>query len=316
MWAYVARRLLMSGLSVFMVIVIVFFAVRLMPGDIVDQFFQDSGSNPADAEALRDELGLTDPILIQFADYTTSVIRGDFGKSLGNDEEISSMIKKRLPITIELGVLALFYGTLIGIPLGVFSAVKQGTFLDYFLRSISILGISIPFFWIAILTIALPAYYWHWAPPVGHVSIFSDPIANLKHYTLPAIVLSVSLSGATMRMLRATLLEVLRLDFMRTAAAKGLSRQVQLRRHALRNALIPVVTLIGLRFIFLLSGSAIVETIYGLPGMGQLMLDSLSHRDYQVVQAVTLLLSFVIIGVNLLVDLSYGLIDPRIRVAK
>lgn len=315
MWAYVARRLLMSGLSVFMVIVIVFFAVRLMPGDIVDQFFQDSGSNAADAEALRDELGLSDPIYIQFADYTIGVLRGDFGKSLWNDEEISSMIRKRLPITIELGLLALIYGTLVGIPLGVFSAVKQGAFLDYFLRSVSILGISIPFFWIAILTIALPAYYWHWAPPVGHVSFFSDPITNIEHYTLPAIVLSVSLSGATMRMLRATLLEVLRLDFMRTAAAKGLSSQVQLRRHALRNALIPVVTLIGLRFIFLLSGSAIIETVYGLPGLGQLMLDSLSHRDYQVVQAVTLLLSFVIIGVNLLVDLSYGLIDPRIRVS-
>jgi peptide/nickel transport system permease protein len=286
-----------------------------MPGDIVDQFFRDTGSTPADAAKLRDQLGLNDPVYVQFANYTTGVLRGDFGKSLWTGEEISTMVQKRLPITIELGLLALIYGTFIGIPLGVFSAVKQGTFLDYFLRSISILGISIPYFWIAILTIALPAYYWHWAPPVGHVSFFQDPINNLKHYTLPAIVLSVSLSGATMRMLRATLLEVLRLDFMRTAAAKGLSRQIQLRRHALRNALIPVVTLIGLRFIFLLSGSAIIETVYGLPGMGQLMLDSLSHRDYQVVQAVTLLLSFVIIGVNLLVDLSYGLIDPRIRVS-
>ena len=315
MWAYIARRLLMSGLSVFLVILIVFVSVRLMPGDIVDQFFRDTGSTPADAAKLRDQLGLNDPLYVQFADYVTSVLRGDFGKSLWTGEEISAMVKKRLPITIELGLLALIYGTFIGIPLGVFSAVKQGTFLDYFLRSISILGISVPYFWIAILTIALPAYYWHWAPPVGHVSFFKDPINNLKHYTLPAIVLSVSLSGATMRMLRATLLEVLRLDFMRTAAAKGLSRQIQLRRHALRNALIPVVTLIGLRFIFLLSGSAVIETVYGLPGMGQLMLDSLSHRDYQVVQAVTLLLSFVIIGVNLLVDLSYGLIDPRIRVS-
>lgn len=305
----------MSGLSVFLVILIVFVSVRLMPGDIVDQFFRDTGSTPADAAKLRDQLGLNDPVYVQFANYTTGVLRGDFGKSLWTGEEISTMVQKRLPITIELGLLALIYGTFIGIPLGVFSAVKQGTFLDYFLRSISILGISVPYFWIAILTIALPAYYWHWAPPVGHVSFFKDPINNLKHYTLPAIVLSVSLSGATMRMLRATLLEVLRLDFMRTAAAKGLSRQIQLRRHALRNALIPVVTLIGLRFIFLLSGSAIIETVYGLPGMGQLMLDSLSHRDYQVVQAVTLLLSFVIIGVNLLVDLSYGLIDPRIRVS-
>jgi len=298
-----------------MVILIVFFTVRVMPGDIVDQFFQDTGSTQGEAEALRDELGLNDPLYAQFANYVTGMLRGDFGKSLWTGEDISTMVLRRMPVTLELGLLSLFYGTVIGIPLGVISAVKRGTPVDYVLRSISILGISIPFFWIAILTIALPAYYWHWAPPVGHVSFFQDPLTNLNHYTLPAIVLAVSLSGATMRMLRATLLEVLRLDFMRTAAAKGLSRQVQLRRHALRNALIPVITLIGLRFIFLLSGSAIIETVYGLPGMGQLMLDALSHRDYQVVQTVTLLLSFVIIGVNLLVDLSYGLIDPRIRVS-
>ncbi|MGK2964005.1 MAG: ABC transporter permease [Tepidiformaceae bacterium] len=315
MWAYIARRLLLSGVSVFLVILIVFFSVRLMPGDIVDQFFQDAGASQEDREALRDELGLNDPVYVQFGRYVSEVVRGDFGNSLWTGENISTMVQKRMPITIELGVLSLLYGTIIGIPLGVFSAVKQSSFLDYLLRSIAILGISIPYFWIAILTIALPAYYWHWAPPVGHVPFFSDPIENLKHYTLPAIVLSIFLAGTTMRMLRATLLEVLRLDFMRTAAAKGLARPVQLRRHALRNALIPVVTLIGLRFIFLLSGSAVIETVYGLPGMGQLMLDSISRRDYQVVQAVTLLLSFVIIGVNLLVDLSYGLIDPRIRVS-
>lgn len=315
MWAYIARRLLLSALSIFLVIVIVFVSVRLMPGDIVDQFFQDTGSSPGEADALREDLGLNDPVWQQFVDYAGGAIRGDFGDSLWTGENIADMVQRRLPITLELGILSLIYGLIIGLPLGVFSAVKQNSFMDYFLRSVAIAGISIPYFWIAILTISVPAFYWHWAPPVGHVAFFSDPIENLKHYTLPALVLAISLVGATMRMLRATLLEVLRLDFMRTAAAKGLAYNVQLRRHALRNALIPVVTLIGLRFVFLLSGSAVIEQVYGLPGLGSLMLDSISRRDYQVVQAVTLLLSFVIIGMNLLVDLSYGLIDPRIRVS-
>jgi len=313
MLAYAIRRLLISTTSVLLVIAVVFFSVRLMPGDIVDQFFQDTGSSPGQAEALREELGLNDPLYQQFWRYMTGAIRGDFGDSLWTGEDIRQMLLKRLPVTIELGILTLILGTIIGIPLGVFSAVKQSSFTDYFLRSVAILGISIPYFWIAVLTIAVPAYYWQWAPPVGHVPFFEDPVTNLQHYFLPSLVLAIGLAGATMRLLRATMLEVLRLDFMRTAAAKGLARGVQIRRHALRNALIPVITLIGLRFVFLLSGSAIVESVYGLPGVGQLLLDSISRRDYQVVQAVTLMMAFIIIITNLLVDLSYGLIDPRIR---
>jgi len=313
--AYIVRRLLASSLSVFLVVVIVFISVRLMPGDIVDQFFQDTGSSPGQAEELRDQLGLNDPLYEQFLRFLSGAIQADFGESLWTGEDIRSLLMRRLPITLELGLLTLIIGTLLGIPLGIISAVKQSSLLDYVLRSIAILGISIPFFWIAIISIALPAYYWRWAPPVGHVSILDDPWTNLQHYLLPAFVLSIGLAGATMRLLRATMLEVLRLDYMRTAAAKGLARNVQIRRHALRNSLIPVVTLIGIRFIFLLSGSAIIESVYGLGGLGQLMLDSISRRDYQVVQAVTLLVSFVIIFANLVIDLSYGLIDPRIRIS-
>lgn len=315
MVAYIVQRLLLSSISVFFVIVLVFTAVRLMPGDIVDQFFQDTGSGPGQAEELRDQLGLNDSVVVQFTRYATGLARGDFGESLWTGESITSMLMRRMPITLEVGLLTLLFGTVIGVPLGVFSAVKQSSFLDYFLRSVAIIGISVPFFWIAILSIALPAYYWRWAPPIGHVGFFNDPIGNLQVYAIPALVLSIGLAGATMRLLRATMLEVLRLDFMRTAAAKGLSTSTQIRRHALRNALIPVVTLVGLRFIFLLSGSAIIESVYGLGGVGQLMLDSISRRDYQVVQAVTLMVSFVIIFTNLMVDLSYGIIDPRIRIS-
>lgn len=301
--------------TVFLVITIVFLSVRLMPGDIVDQFFQDTGSAPGQAEELRDDLGLNDPVAVQYLRFLGNIVRGDFGESLWTGENISTMLFDRLPVTLELGILSLLLGIAFGIPLGVLSAVRRGSFLDLSLRGSAILGISIPYFWIATLTIALPAYWWNWAPPIGHVSIFSDPLQNLKNYAIPSIVLAIFLVGTSMRMLRATLLEVLHLDYMRTARAKGLSLSVQLRRHALRNALIPVVTLIGLRFVFLLSGSAVIETVYGLPGLGRLMLDSIARRDYQVVQAVTLFLAFVIIGVNLLIDLSYSLIDPRIRVS-
>lgn len=313
MIGYIVRRLALSTVTIFLVMVIVFVSVRLMPGDIVDQFLQDAGAEPGQAEALREELGLSDPVPVQFFRYVGGAVQLDFGESLWTGEDIRGLLIDRMEVTFELAALTLILGVAIGLPLGVFSAVKQSTPLDYFLRSVAILGISIPFFWIAIVTIAVPAYYFQWAPPIGHVPFTSDPIQNLKHYLLPAFVLSIGLAGGTMRMLRATMLEVLRLDFMRTASAKGLSRSVQLRRHALRNALIPVITLIGLRFVFLLSGSAIIEQVYGLPGLGQLLLSAISHRDYQVVQAVTLLVAFIIVLTNLLVDLSYTIIDPRTR---
>ncbi len=316
MGQYLIRRLLLSVLSLFLVVTIVFIAVRMMPGDIVDQFFQDSGSTPEQAQKLREKLGLADPVLQQYGDYLVDLVQGKFGSSLWTGQDIWKSMQTRIPITVELAILTLILGTAVGIPLGVISAVKQGAWSDYVLRSVSILGISVPFFWLAILTISIPAYYWHWSPPVGHVGFFSDPITNLWHYLIPAVMMSVFMVGSIMRLLRATLLEVLRLDYMRTAAAKGLSTAVQLRRHALRNALIPVVTLIGLRLVFLLSGSAVVESIYGLPGLGQWTLDSISRRDFQVVQAITVFVAFIIITINLLVDMSYGLIDPRVRVSR
>jgi peptide/nickel transport system permease protein len=316
MTEYLVRRLLLSVVSMFLVACIVFVSVRLMPGDIVDQFFQNTGSSPGQAEALRDRLGLNDPVYVQFGRYLGNLLRLDFGRSLWTDQSIMQMLKTRAPVSVELGLLSLLIGTVVGVPLGVYSAVFRGSVFDYATRIVAILGISVPFFWIAILTVAVPAYYWHWSPPVGYVAFTDSPLDNLKHFLIPSLVLSVFMAGSVMRLMRSTMLEVLRLDYMRTAQAKGLARGVQLRRHALRNALIPVVTLIGLRLAFLLSGSAIIETVYGLPGLGQLTIDAISRRDYQVVQSVTLFAAFIIIAVNLLVDLSYGLIDPRIRVAR
>lgn len=316
MGKYLIRRLLMSLLSMFLVCCIVFIAVRLMPGDIVDQFFRDTGSSPGQAEQLRNRLGLNDPIYVQFGRFIADVARLDFGKSLWTGQTIMAMLKTRAPVTLELTLLALAIGTAVGVPLGVYSAVFRGSLFDYATRVLSIMSISVPFFWIAILTVAVPAYYWRWSPPIGYVEFFDSPVENLKRFMIPALVLAVFQAGSVMRLMRSTMLEILRLDYMRTAMAKGLGRGVRLRRHALRNALIPVVTLIGLRLVFLLSGSAIIETVYGLPGLGQLTIDALSRRDYQVVQSVTLFSAFIIISVNLLVDLSYGWIDPRIRVSR
>jgi peptide/nickel transport system permease protein len=313
---YLVRRLLLSVLSILLVTGIVFLAVRLMPGDVVDQFFRDTGSSPGQADALRDQLGLNDPVHIQFARYLGNVLRLDFGQSLWTGQDIMTMLRTRVPVTLELTLLSLLLGTVVGVPLGVYSAVFRGSLFDYLTRVVAIVSISIPFFWIAILTVAVPAYYWHWSPPVGYVAFVDDPLQNLWHFLIPSAVLAIFMAGSIMRLMRSTLLEILRLDYMRTAQAKGLGRGVRLRRHALRNALIPVVTLIGLRLAFLFSGSAIIETVYGLPGLGQLTVDAISRRDYQVVQSVTLFAAFIIITVNLLVDLSYGLIDPRIRVSR
>jgi peptide/nickel transport system permease protein len=306
----------LSLLSLFLVTCLVFWAVRLMPGDIVDQFFQDTGSSQGQADALRTKLGLNDPVYVQFGRYLAHVGRLDFGRSLWTDQPLTTTLRTRAPVTIELSLLSLLMGVAVGLPLGVYAAVFRGSPFDYLTRVLSILAISIPFFWIAILTVAVPAYYWHWSPPVGYVELIDDPGQNLMHFLIPSAVLAVFMAGSVMRLMRSTLLEILRLDYMRTATAKGLSRGARLRRHALRNALIPVVTLVGLRLAFLFSGSAIIETVYGLPGLGQLTVDALSRRDYQVVQSVTLVSAFIIILVNLLVDLSYGLIDPRIRVVR
>ena len=317
MGRYLVHRLMMSATSVVLVVVIVFLAVRLMPGDIVDQFFQDTGEGrPGQAEELRDELGLNDPLPVQFADYVWSLVRGDFGESLWTGRELLPTMLGRFPVTLQLGLMTLAFGLLMGLPLGVISAVFRGSGLDYLLRSVAIAGVSIPYFWVAVMTVALPAYFWRWSPPVGYVSLREDPLTNMQHMLIPSLVLSITLAGSIMRMLRATMLEVMGLDYIRTAAAKGLSLPVRIRRHALRNALIPVITMVGLQFIFLLSGSVVIESIYGLPGLGQLTLDALSRRDYQVVQAVTVFMAFVIVAVNLLVDLSYGLVDPRIRVSR
>ncbi len=313
MGPYILRRLSLSLMTLLLVSIVVFSSVRLMPGDIVRTLLQDVGYDPAREAELRHELGLDRPAYEQYFVWLGEIAQGDLGVSLWDGRDVTEMIRARLPVTLELALSSIIVAILIGLPLGVLSAVKQDTPLDYVARSLGVLAISVPNFWIATLVVSLPARWWGWAPPLHYVSFTDDPVANIKVFITPALVLGVNLSGSIMRMGRSSMLEVLRLDYMRTARAKGLDERVVLYRHALRNALIPVMTIIGLQVAFLLGGSVIIESVFSLPGMGRLMIDTLTVRDYDVVQGVTLVFATIMVTVNLVVDLLYMVVDPRTK---
>jgi peptide/nickel transport system permease protein len=237
------------------------------------------------------------------------------GHSLLSNRPISDIIKTALPITLELILLGLLIAVVIGIPLGVISAVKRNSASDYVARIGGLLGISIPNFWLATLLLVFFSRVFHWVPPLSYVSIFQDPVKNLQEFFMPAISISVFTLAIVMRMVRATMLDVLNLDYVRTARAKGVPRRTVLRKHALRNALIPVVTVVGFEVGVLIGGAAIVEIIFGLPGVGYTLLNAISNRDYPVIQTATLIIAAVFVAANMIVDLVYGLLDPRISVS-
>jgi peptide/nickel transport system permease protein len=223
------------------------------------------------------------------------------------------MILQRIPLTFELGLMALIIGLLISIPIGVYSAIRQDTITDYFLRSLSILLISIPSFWLGTMIVLYPSIWWHWAPPMEFIPLFTNPIGNLGMMIIPALVLGSQQTGGTMRMTRTMMLETLRQDYIRTAWSKGLSERVVVIRHAMKNALIPVVTMVGGGIPSLVGGSVIIEYIFNLPGMGRLMIDALNGRDYPIISAINLIMATIVIANNLFIDLTYGWLDPRIH---
>jgi peptide/nickel transport system permease protein len=223
------------------------------------------------------------------------------------------MILQRIPLTFELGFMALIIGLLISIPIGVYSAIRQDTITDYFLRSLSILLISVPSFWLGTMIVLYPSIWWHWAPPMEFIPFFTNPIGNLGMMIIPALVLGSQQSGSTMRMTRTMMLETLRQDYIRTAWSKGLSERVVVIRHAMKNALIPVVTMVGGGIPALVGGSVIIEYIFNLPGMGRLMIDALNGRDYPIISAINLIMATIVIANNLFIDLTYGWLDPRIH---
>ncbi len=313
MTGYVLRRFLVAIPTLIGISIIIFLLVRLLPGDIVDILL--GGDNTATEEqkqATREQLGLTGSYFEQYWRWASSFVQGDFGFSYRNTQPVSEILGTALPITLELVILGLLNACVIGIPLGVLSAVKRDSKHDYAARVGGLIGVSIPSFWLATLLLLFTSRVVGWVPPLNYTPIYEDPIENLSQFILPAISISVFTLAVVMRMVRATMLEVLGQDYVRTARAKGVKQKVVISRHALRNALIPVVTVVGFEIGILMGGSAIVEIIFGLPGMGNTLINAIFNRDYPVVQAATMLIAAVFIFANLAVDLLYGVLDPRI----
>lgn len=313
MGGYILKRVLFTIPTLFGISIGIFLMVRLLPGDIIDVLL--GGDLAADEDVkqrAREQLGLDGSYLEQYWRWISSAVQGDFGFSYRNTQPVSEIIFNALPITLELVFLGLLIAVVVAIPFGVLSAVKRDSRHDYAARVGGLIGVSIPNFWLATLLLLFTSRVLGWVPPLTYVPIYEDPIENLSQFILPAISISVFTLAIVMRMVRATMLEVLGLDYVRTARAKGVKQKVVVSRHALRNALIPVVTVVGFEVGILMGGSAIVEIIFGLPGVGNTLINAIFNRDYPVVQAATMLLAFTFIFFNLLVDLLYGVLDPRI----
>ncbi len=313
MLGFIGRRALLTIPTILGISIIIFLMVRLMPGDIIDVLF--SGDVTATEEVkqqAREDLGLSGSYPEQYWNWATGVVQGDFGDSYRNAEPVSDVLWRAIPITLELMILALLIAVLIGVPLGVISAVRRDSAGDYASRVGGLIGISIPNFWLATLLLLFTSRVFGWVPPLGHISFFDDPIGNLSQFVLPAISISVFTLAIVMRMVRATMLEVMSQDYVRTARAKGVRRRLVVYRHALRNALVPVVTVIGFEVGILMGGAAIVELIFGLPGVGYVLLQAIFNRDYPLVQGATLLIAVIFVLANLMVDIVYGWLDPRI----
>ncbi len=316
MHAYILRRLLALLPTLFVASVIVFVTVRLIPGDVIDLMLSqnDISAGKVGREQLMQTLGLDRPMPEQYLRWVGAILlHGDLGTSLWQGTPVTEMLIARLPVTLELGAMAMVIGLIVAMPIGVYSAIRQDGVGDYLGRSFSILLLAVPGFWLGTMVMVFPSIWWGWSPEVNYVQFTSDPLQNLKQMLVPAVVLGAALSAVTMRMTRTMMLEVLRQDYIRTAWAKGLNEPLVVMRHALRNALIPVVTLVGLQAPLLIGGAVITEQIFVIPGMGLLLLDAVTQRDYPVIAGVFLVVGVAVMVINLIVDLSYGLLDPRVR---
>jgi peptide/nickel transport system permease protein len=314
MHKYVIRRLLLALPVLLLSSLIVFGLMRVMPGDALTALMAESGNvGERELQKLRKDLGLDRPYHEQYLIWLWQMVSLNPGDSIFTNEPIPDSLKKAIPVTLELATLAMILGLVIAVPIGVLSATRQDTTSDYVGRVVAVSGLSLPDFWLGTLVITFAAIWFHWIPPIGYTSLWESPLRNLQQFLLPAAVLGFRLSAATMRMTRSTVLEVLREDYVRTAWAKGLEGRIVVYKHALKNALIPVVTIVGGQLGTLLAGTVIVETIFALPGMGRLTVEAILFRDYPVVQTNVMLVAGTLVTLNLLVDLSYAWLDPRIR---
>ena len=333
MRAYLIRRLLLIIPTLFILTILVFLSVRFIPGDVIDVMMSKMEMyfnwDERDREVLEQRLGLDVPVHVQYGrwigvlpspDWVTGesryngLLQGTLGQSLLRGQEaIEDRIFGRLPVTIELGVMAIVIGLVIALPVGIYSAIRQDTAADYAGRSIAVIGLATPNFWLGIMVMIFPALWWGWSPPMELVSFTEDPLGNLGVFLIPSLILGTAMAAATMRMTRTMMLEVLRQDYIRTAWSKGLKEKVVVIRHALKNALIPVVTLIGLQLPILVGGAVIMENIFNLPGLGRLLLNALNDRDYPMVSGINLVFATGVVGINLFIDLFYAFLDPRVR---
>jgi peptide/nickel transport system permease protein len=318
MGSYLARRLLYMVPTLLVVSVIIFGLVRMVPGDIIDQMVSEMAAQPGaggdiDRAAIERRLGLDVPVYIQYGRWLGGVLQGDLGESFKGFGTVGEKILGRLPVTFELGLLSILIGLLIALPMGVYSAVRQNSMGDYVGRTTAIAFMSVPNFWVGTMVMIYPAVLFRWSPPMEVIPFFEDPIGNLGMFIIPALILGMALAGSTMRITRTMMLEVLRQDYIRTAWSKGLKEKIVVFRHATKNALIPVVTWVGFQIPLLVGGAVVIETIFGLPGTGRLLVDALGDRDYPVVMGITLIVAVFVVFVNLLVDLTYAWLDPRVR---
>jgi peptide/nickel transport system permease protein len=314
MRTYITRRVLHGLLVLWLVSLVVFSLVRILPGDaVIMQLDQAAAPTPEALKRARQELGLERPFLAQYRTWITGAVRGDLGRSLISRRPVTQELLKRINLTSHLAVMSLIVALLIALPIGVLSAVKQDTMSDYVGRLFAILGLSLPDFWLATVVITFLAIWFQWIPPIGFAPLWVDPVRCLSQLLIPAVIIGARLAAVSMRMTRSSLLEVLRQDYIRTARAKGARERAVIVRHALKNAFIPVVTVLGQQFSVLLGGTVIVEFIFLQPGVGSLILDAVLLRDYTLIQGAVLFFATVIVVANLLVDLSYAWLDPRIR---
>jgi len=314
MYKYVIRRMLLVIPVLLLSSLVVFGLMRVMPGDALTALMGESGNvGEKELAKLRKDLGLDRPYHEQYALWVWQMVSLNPGHSIFTNEPIAVSLKKAIPVTLELASLAMIIGIVIAVPVGVMSATRQDSASDYVGRVIAVSGLSFPEFWLGTLVITFAAIWFHWIPPIGYVSLWESPWKNLQQFLIPAAVLGFRLSAATMRMTRSTVLEVLREDYVRTAWAKGLEGRIVVYKHALKNALIPVVTIVGGQLGVLLAGTVVVETIFALPGMGRLTVEAILFRDYPVVQTNVMLVAATLVTLNLLVDLTYAWLDPRIR---
>lgn len=328
MRGYIIRRLILFFPTILFATWILFILIRVIPGDVIDLMLADFPDyDMVEEEVIKDRLldalGLDVPVHIQYGRWIgilpqksgefAGVLEGNLGESLWKNEPVTSLIFQRLPITFELGLLAMLFGWFIALPVGIISAIRQDTVFDYGSRSFAIIFVAAPGFWLATMVVVYPAIWWGWSPSTTYIPFTENPLLNLRQFGIPAILMGLAMSGGIARIARTMMLEVLRQDYIRTAWAKGLSERTVVIRHALKNALIPLITILGMEIPSLIAGSVIMEQIFSLPGVGRLFLEALNKRDYPIVSGINMFLITTVLIINLIVDIFYGYLDPRIR---